>query len=47
MKNFWKIFGIGAGAAAVASIVTSTVCRNAKKIREAFPEKKKSRKKFK
>lgn len=44
MRNFWKIFGIGAGAAAAASVITSVVCHNVKKVRETFPEKK-SRKK--
>ena len=43
--GFWKIFGIGAGVAVVSSMITTAVCVNAKKIREAFPAKKSSKKK--
>ena len=47
MKNigFWKIFGITAGVAIGSSILTSAICMNAKKVREAFPPKKKTSKK--
>ena len=39
MKMFWKIFGIGLGSAAVASLATTTIIHNGKKFKKAFGKK--------